>query len=167
VRAPIPTKVIVRIDWLTLVRGYAIDGETCDIPGIGPLPVSVVRAMIDSGDAFLAAVVTKGVDVMNVAHLGRAPSAYQTTAMEWFGLRCTVEGCDGDGRHEADHREDWRGNKQTLLGNMDNYCGHHHDLKTYEGWALVEGVGKRPMVPPDDPRHPRHPRPPPAAGEAA
>ena len=34
--------------------------------------------------------------------------------------------------------------------------GYHHDLKTYKGWALVEGSGKRPMVPPDDPRHPRY-----------
>jgi len=40
-------------------------------------------------------------------------------------------------------------------------CDLDHDLKTYKGWALVEGKGKRLMVPPDDPRHPRHGRPPP------
>ncbi|MGH9177395.1 MAG: hypothetical protein ACRD0N_02415, partial [Acidimicrobiales bacterium] len=48
----------------------------------------------------------------------------------------------------------WAEDKVTVLANMDGPCGFHHDLKTYKGWALVEGTGKRPMVPPDDPRHP-------------
>lgn len=43
--------------------------------GVGPVPVGVVREMIASGDVFLAAIVTKGKDVVNVAHLGRRPSA--------------------------------------------------------------------------------------------
>ena len=33
---------------------------------------------------------------------------------------------------------------------------YHHHQKTVHGWALVDGTGKRPMVPPDDPRHPNH-----------
>ncbi len=44
--------------------------------------------------------------------------------------------------------------KVTLLSNLDGPRPHHHDLKTYKGWALVDGVGTRPMVAPDDPRHP-------------
>jgi hypothetical protein len=35
-------------------------------------------------------------------------------------------------------------------------CPGHHDLHTNHGWALIAGTGKRPMVPPDDPRHPSH-----------
>jgi hypothetical protein len=30
------------------------------------------------------------------------------------------------------------------------------DHKHRNGWALVEGTGKRPMVPPDDRRHPKN-----------
>ncbi|MGQ0520445.1 MAG: hypothetical protein ACT4PX_04725, partial [Actinomycetota bacterium] len=71
---PRAMKVLVRIDWDALVRGWPIEGEVCEIAGLGPVAVSVVRAMIESGDAFLAAVVTKGVDVATVAHLGRRPS---------------------------------------------------------------------------------------------
>ena len=52
---PIPAKVIVRIDWDALVRGWPIEDEVSEIAGVGPVPVSVVRAMIESGDAFLAA----------------------------------------------------------------------------------------------------------------
>ena len=42
------------------------------------------------------------------------------------------------------------------LDEGDGLCGHCHDLKTRLGWALIEGEGKRPMVPPDDPRHPKN-----------
>ena len=151
--APVPAKVLVHVDWDVFVRGWPIGGERCEIPGLGSVPVSLVRAMIDSGDAVLAAVVTKGVDVVNVAHLGRSPTAHQRSALEWLSPTCTVEGCDCT-ITEIDHREDWARTKITLLGWLDKECDHHHDLKTHHGWKLVEGHGKRPMVPPDDPRHP-------------
>ena len=43
-------------------------GEVCDIPGIGPIPVATARALADDG--VLKVVVTKGVDVVAVAHAG-------------------------------------------------------------------------------------------------
>jgi hypothetical protein len=55
-----------------------------------------------------------------------------------------------------DHRDDWAQTHRTPFDGMDGYCCHHHDKKTYEGWALVEGVGKRAFVVPDDPRHPKN-----------
>jgi hypothetical protein len=39
---------------------------------------------------------------------------------------------------------------------MDRLCQHCHDLKTHHDWSLVDGVGKRAFVPPDDQRHPTH-----------
>ncbi|HUR22408.1 MAG TPA: hypothetical protein VMZ73_00905 [Acidimicrobiales bacterium] len=56
---------------------------------------------------------------------------------------------------QIDHREDWADIKITLLSLLDGLCAHHHHLKTYKDWALVEGKGRRPMVAPDDPRHPK------------
>jgi hypothetical protein len=53
-------------------------------------------------------------------------------------------------------REEWRKTHHTRLDEGDGLCGHHHDLKTHFGWALIEGTGKRPMVPPDDSRHPKN-----------
>lgn len=156
-RPPKPAGVVVRIDWDALVRGWPIDGEVSEIPGLGPVPVSAVRAMTDCGDAFLAAVVTKGVDVATVAHLGRRPTAHQLTALRWRSPTCSADGCNATHRLENDHRIDWADSKVTLLGLLDPLCEHHHDLKTYRGWALVAGGGKRPMVPPGDPRHPRKP----------
>lgn len=112
--------------------------------------------MIASGDAFLAAVVTKGVDVVSVAHLGRRPTAHQQTGLEWRIPECTTLGCNATLRLENDHRAPWAATKVTLLSCLDPLCKRGHDRKTYKGWALVEGTGKRPMVPPHDPRHPRN-----------
>ena len=126
--------------------------------------------MIATDDPFLAAVVTKGVDVVNVAHLGRRATVFQRTGLEWLSPECITLGCSAKAHLEIDHREPWATSKVTLLRALENHCPHHHDKKTYEGWALVEGTGKRPMVPPDDPRHPRH-QPtgpaPPETGDAA
>ena len=156
-QAPVtPTKVIVRIDWDALVRGWPIGGEVSEIAGVGPVPVSLVQTMIRSGDAFLAAVVTKGADVLNVAHLGRQPTAKQRTGIEWLSPTCTTEGCNTSAHLEIDHRHDWADTKLTLLGWLDRLCTFHHARKTRESWALVDGHGKRPMVPPEDPRHPRN-----------
>ena len=59
-------------------------------------------------------------------------------------------------RIEFDHRQEWRETHHTRLDEGDGLCGHCHDLKTRFGWALVAGTGKRPIVPPDDPRHPKN-----------
>jgi hypothetical protein len=150
----VAAKVIARIDWDALVRGYPREGEVAEVAGIGPVPVSVIKAMAESGDAFLAAVVTKGKDVMNVAHLGRRPTAHQTTALQWRDPTCSREGCAMTEGLQVDHREDWARTEITLLSYLDRLCAFDHDLKTRLGWALVEGKGKRPMVPPGHPDHP-------------
>lgn len=61
---------------------------------------------------------------------------------------------------EADHHVDFADSRETTRADLVGYCGHHHDLKTYFGWSLVAGPGRRPMVPPDDPRHPKNLVPP-------
>lgn len=149
-------KVIVRVDLDTLLRGWPMDGELCEISGLGTVPVSVVEAMMATGHAFLTTVVTRGVDIIGVAHLGRKPTDHQVTAVQWKSPGCTALGCCHTRRIELDHRHDWSRTKVTLAEWLDPFCDHHHDLKTRFGWALLPGPGKQPMVPPDDPRHPRH-----------
>src|SRR5436189_189042 len=76
--SPPRNTVHVVIDHAALVRGKAEPGERCEVAGVGPVPVNVVRSMMD--DAFVTAVVTNGVDVATVAHLGRRPTAHQRSA---------------------------------------------------------------------------------------
>jgi hypothetical protein len=84
----------------------------------------------------------------------------QQVALLWMSPECTRLGCTRAYRLENDHREEWHKTHHTRLDELDPVCGHDHDLKTYFGWAFVTGTGKRPMVPPDDPRHPKYGPPP-------
>jgi hypothetical protein len=157
------TKILVRVDLPTLLRGFPAGDETCEIAGYGPVAVSAIRDLLDTEDPFLAAVVTRGKEVVGAAHLGRRPNAHQQTALEWLYPTCAVDGCNSLAYLEVDHRDDWAQTHVTILELCDRYCAHHHALKTRENWALVEGRGKRAFVPPDDPRHPRHAHGPPMA----
>jgi hypothetical protein len=149
---------LIRADIEALRRGKVEGDEICEIAGLGPIPVTVARELL--GDAVLKLVITKGVDVANVTHLGRSPTVAQQVALWWLAPECTRLGCTRTQRLENDHREDWAKTKHTRLDESDPLCGHDHDLKTHHGWALIDGNGKRPMVPPDDPRHPNYRAPP-------
>lgn len=149
---------IIRVDHTALQRGSVEGEEICEIAGLGPIPVSVARELL--GDAILKLVITKGVDVVNVTHLGRSATVAQQVALWWRSPGCEVADCTRNHRIENDHHEDWNDTHTTRLRKLKRLCEHHHDLKTYFGWALLEGDGPQPMVAPQDPRHPKY-RPPP------
>ena len=149
---------IIRIDHAALRRGWVEGDEVCEIVGLGPIPVSVGRDLL--GDAILKLVITKGVDVANVTHLGRSATVAQQVALWWKSASCTVLGCTRTRQLQNDHRYEWVKTKRTRVDELDPLCKHHHDLKTRNNWALVEGEGPRPMVAPDDPRHPNYGPPP-------
>jgi hypothetical protein len=152
-------EVLVRVDHAALVRGYVAEGEVCEVPGLGPVSVEAVREYIASGDPVLKAVVTKGDDVVSVVHLGRRPTAHQKTALDWLYPTCANEACAARAEHlQTDHRTGWAKTHATELKDLDRLCGFDHWRKTYLGWELVEGKGKRAFVPPDDPRNPRYAR---------
>jgi hypothetical protein len=149
---------ILRADIEALRRGWVEGDEICDLPGLGPIPVTIARELL--GDAVLKLVITKGVDVANVTHLGRSPTVAQQVALWWQAPMCTAEGCTRTWRLENDHELGWKETRRTRVDEIDPLCTHEHDLKTNHGWALVAGTGKRPFVPPDDPRHPKYRAPP-------
>ena len=144
------TKVIVRIDHAALRRGEVEPGETCEITGVGPLPVSAVRELMQ--DAFIAAVLTEGSEIRKVVHLGRQPTALQRTALEWRDATCAIDGCDATAHFEIDHTVEWSTTRHTTLDELARLCDHHHDLKTFDGWTLDVLDGRRVMRPPDPSR---------------
>jgi len=148
-------QVMVRVDYDCLLRGYDLDGETCEVAGFGPLSPRALADIIATEDPFLKTIVTKGKDVVGVAHLGRAPNAYQRSALDWLFPTCAVQGCPTRAQFlQTDHRAEWSRTHYTVLDLLDRLCPRHHRQKTTEGWALVEGRGKRAFVAPTDPRHP-------------
>lgn len=147
---------LIRVDLTALLTGGAGDGELCEIAGVGPISIRAARELL--GESILKLVITKGVDVLNVTHLGRGPTVAQEIALLWANpVRC-VEGCNRQRRLQWDHRRPWAEVRETVLANLDGPGEVHHARKTHDGWELVEGRGRRPMVPPGDPRHPRHRR---------
>jgi hypothetical protein len=148
---------LLRVDVEAMLRG-AIEGEeTCEIVGVGPVPVRVARELL--GDAILKLVITRGVDVVNVTHLGRGATAAQRVALLWAKPKCANVACSST-LVQLDHRLPWAETRHTRLDELDPLCPHDHKLKTNRGWSLVDGTGRRAFVPADDPRHPRHKPPP-------
>jgi Domain of unknown function (DUF222) len=143
---------LLRVDLEALVRGRIERDELCDIAGVGAVPARVARRLL--GDAILKLVITKGIDVVNVTHLGRGPTAAQRIALLWSSPWCTNSQCSHTLRIEHDHRKPWTEVHETTLDNLDRLCGPCHKRKTNDAWGLVEGKGRRPLVPPSDPRHP-------------
>jgi hypothetical protein len=140
-----PAKVLVRVDLPALRRGTTDAGEVCEIAGYGPIPVTTATRLMN--EAFLALVLTRGKDVLNITHLGRQFTEHQKTALEWRDPECQVLGCAATVRLERDHREDWADTHVTRVPAADRLCHHHHGLKTL-GWQLEPGNGKRRIHPP-------------------
>ncbi|MCU1484259.1 MAG: protein of unknown function endonuclease, partial [Actinomycetia bacterium] len=126
-KAPSPVKVILRADLPAILRGDTEPGEVCEITGYGPIPVSVARELLPG--SFLTLVLTKGVDVINVTHLGRQFTAHQQTALEWSDDQCQVLGCAEHRRLERDHRTEWSVTHHTRTDDADHMCKFHHWLK--------------------------------------
>ncbi len=104
-RAPAKWIGVIRLDFAALQRGWVEGDETCEIRGLGPIPVIRARELL--GEAALKLVITKGVDVVNVTHLGRAPTAAQQAALWWRSPTCTAAGCNRTQFVENDHRIEW------------------------------------------------------------
>ena len=116
-------EVMVRVDHAALLRGYALDGETCEVTGFGTVTPQVVADMIDTGDPFLKAVVTKGKDVVGVAHLGRRPNAYQRSALDWLYPACAAQGCGTRAQFlQTDHRAEWASDARTPCSTSWTAC---------------------------------------------
>ena len=151
--------VHVVIDHAALVRGRAEPGERCEVAGGRPVPVHVVRSMMD--DAFVTAVVSDGVDVSTVAHLGRRPTAHQRSALEVRDPECVVPTCHVRVGLEIDHVEPWSATRVTKLDALARLCRFHHAQKTHEGYRLEGGPGHWRWLKPDgtdvDPRPPPSP----------
>ena len=99
---PPPASVHLRVDLAALRRGSIEDGECCEIPGVGPVPIETARSVL--GDAIVQLVITKGKDIATrFRNLGRSVFAVQT-ALNERDLTCVVPGCDVRDGLETDHR---------------------------------------------------------------
>ncbi|MFM8971597.1 MAG: HNH endonuclease signature motif containing protein, partial [Actinomycetota bacterium] len=147
-RARTAATVHIVIDHGALVRGHALPGEQCEIPGVGPVDARWARDLL--GEAFLTAVIKRGTDITTVAHFGRHVNASLRTALLVQGRECDVNGCGTRGYLEIDHVREHAKRGPTSLDNLGWLCSHHHRLKS-SGWTLGARdtrTGKRHLAPP-------------------
>ncbi len=138
--------VHVRVDRDALRRGHLEPGEICEIPGIGPIPVEVAREL--AADSILSVLVTDGVDVTAVAHVGRTIPASIRRALVERDPVCVVPDCEVRDRLEIDHVDPLASGGPTSLANLVRLCRWHHYLKTHQRHRLERsGRGWRWVVP--------------------
>jgi hypothetical protein len=149
-----PTRVMIRVDLDTLLRGVPAEGELCEIAGHGPVPVSVIKDLAAQPSTFIVGVLTKHHQIQGIYHHRRRPNAHQNSALDFLYPTCAAKGCTARAGLQSDHRIDWAKTKYTVYDLLDRLCPHHHRLKSQKNWALIPGTGKRDFVPPNHPHHP-------------
>lgn len=138
----------VVVDYDALMRGHTVAGEQCEIPGIGPIPVTLARQL--SEDAILKVLLTKGVDVVAVAHRGYTIPAHLRTALDIRDPKCIVPRCDVRRNLERDHRNTFGRTRVTKLEDLAHLCKWHHHQKTFSGYTYRGGPGNWEWIPPEN-----------------
>jgi hypothetical protein len=147
-----PVEVRVNVDSAVLARGHAEPGERCDITGVGPVPATSARALLD--DALVSVVVTDGDDITAVSSASRNITARVRRAVEARYPTCGVKSCANDRFLEIDHVVALEDHGRTEPDNLWRLCSHHHALKTYCDWRVTGTIHNWDLVPPDDPHPP-------------
>ena len=130
-------------------RGYTLKGETCEVPGVGPIPVAAAAEL--AADSLLCGILYEGEDITGVAHLGRTIPAKVRTALLERDKVCVVSGCDKMCCLEFDHVTEFAKGGSTSLANLVRMCHWHHYLKTYHGYRLERANGRWVLSPPQQP----------------
>ena len=140
-----PVEVRVTVDSAALARGHTESGERCEVSGVGPMPVTTARALLN--DARMSVLVRDGDDVTAVSSPTRTIPAKLRRALEARYPTCGVKGCANDQFLEIDHIVPLAEGGRTEVANLWRPCSHHHFLKTYFGWKLVPTPDGLDLVP--------------------
>jgi hypothetical protein len=147
------TMVIVHVAYEALRRDALVDGEVCEIAGIGPVPLDVAQSL--AADSILRVLVTKGGQPMAVTPGVRTIPRALRLLLEARDRACVVPGCDVTRGLQVDHRKPFARLGPTDLENCGLLCKLHHDMKTYLGYRLQRHAdGSWTFTPPDEYRDP-------------
>ncbi len=147
-----PVEVHLIASSAPIERGYIEPGERCEIKGIGPVPVTTARTLLN--DARVTVMATEGEEITTVSSPNRNVPAKLRRALEARYPTCGVKSCADDRFLEIDHVVPVEERGETNVHNNWRICPHHHYLKTHKGWKVVGQPGNWDLVPPDDPDPP-------------
>jgi hypothetical protein len=129
-----------------------VDGDRCTIEGVGPIPVTTARKLLQ--DASIALLVRDGDAIESVGRPVRTIPAKLRRELATTYPVCGVTGCANDRFLEIDHVVPVCERGVTSRANTWRICPRHHFLKHHRGWTITGGPGHWDLVPPDDPRGP-------------
>ncbi|MCA1843279.1 MAG: 13E12 repeat family protein, partial [Actinobacteria bacterium] len=95
--------LVVHVAYEAITRGAVLDGEVCEISGVGPIPLEVAQNL--SSDAILRVLVTKGGQPMAVTPGVRTIPRALRLLIEARDRTCVVPGCDVNRGLQIDHRK--------------------------------------------------------------
>jgi Domain of unknown function (DUF222) len=148
-----PVEVQLIANTATIVRGHTEPGERCEISGVGPVPVTTARALLN--DASVSVLISDGDDITAVSSPKRTIPMKLRRALEARYPTCGVKGCANDQFLQIDHVVPLGAGGRTEIANAWRICPHHHHLKTYFDWKVVGESGDWDLIAPDGPDPPR------------
>jgi hypothetical protein len=158
--------IVVTVPHSLFQPGGLRPGETCTVPGVGPVPASVVHRLLDD-DPIVKAVVTRGNDITAVATLTRTiKEDLRVAVLASNDLTCAVPGCTNTRFLQLDHELEYHKGGPTSYDNLRPLCTFHHHQRTREHYELKGTPGRyewtapggsvlasdRARRPPSDPR---------------
>lgn len=154
-----PVEVKLNVDSAPLANGHAKPGERCELAGIGPIPVTVARKLVE--DSLVSLIVQDGDEVVAASRATRTIPAKLRRAVESRYPTCGAKSCANDRFLQIDHVHALADGGLTEDGNLWRLCPHHHALKTHRAWKVIGTTHDWDLVPPDHPDPPWRPPPPP------
>ncbi|HEY8215604.1 MAG TPA: hypothetical protein VIH82_00620, partial [Acidimicrobiia bacterium] len=141
----------VRVDLTPVLRGKTEPGEICEIPGVGPVPVSVARQVLSHG--LLELVLHDGKDVRAIVTRTRHVPEALKIAIEERDQRCKIRGCDATQHLQRHHIEDYAEHHRTSYEILGLICADDHDRVTHRGYTIeIHDDGTWSLHPPDEQR---------------
>jgi 5-methylcytosine-specific restriction endonuclease McrA len=146
--APVnPPEVRVEGDLAAFERGYVEPGERMELVGIGPIPVTMARGLLN--DARITILSREGTEITRITSPKRTIPAGLRRWLERAYPRCGHLGCGSQERLQIDHVIPIEDGGPTEKGNLWRLCPYHHKLKTFYRWQVIGEPGERQLVPPD------------------
>ena len=130
----------ILVDYAPLARGHLLPGETCEIPGVGPVDLEYALSILDTSS--LQFIIKNGKDIKTVTSFSRSVAKPIRSAIKARGQKCSVPGCDNDRYLQLDHSMPFADGNPMTVDNGTTLCTAHHRMKTNQGWRLVDDSGK-------------------------
>jgi hypothetical protein len=141
--------IIITVPHTLFLNEGGISGETCQIPGVGPVPLVQVHQLLE-GDPIIKCIVTRGRDITATATMTRTiKDDLRLAVLHQHDYQCAVPGCTNTRFLELDHRLEFSKDGPTDYRNLRPLCSFHHDQRTQEGYELVGELGDYRWLAPD------------------